>query len=122
MMNSRGEQVFVEREPYERNGRRYFSYFVSGTIRGKDVRVAVTPPDKGGYAVLDIVFGEENRVALVAKPYEIKDENDGQSRQRQHLRSAFVGRGRRGVRVHREAREAVGQVAAQYARQESVKR
>ena len=73
MMNSRGEQVFVEREPYERNGRRYFSYFVSGTIRGKDVRAAVTPPDKGGYAVLDIVFGEENRVALVAKPYEIKD-------------------------------------------------
>lgn len=54
MTNSRGEQVFVEREPYERNGRRYFSYFVSGTIRGKDVRVAVTPPDKGGYAVLKI--------------------------------------------------------------------
>ena len=27
MTNSRGEQVFVEREPYERNGRRYFSYF-----------------------------------------------------------------------------------------------
>ena len=56
---------------------RYFSYFVRGTIRGKDVRVAVTPPDKGGYAVLDIVFGEKNRVALVAKPYEIKDETTG---------------------------------------------
>ena len=47
MTNSRGEQVFVAREPYERDGRGYFPYFVSGTIRGKDGRVAVTPPDQG---------------------------------------------------------------------------
>lgn len=77
MTNSRGEQIFVEREPYERNGRRYFSYFVSGTIRGKDVKVAVVPPDKGGYTVLDIVFGNEMSAELILKPYEIKDDATG---------------------------------------------
>ena len=48
-------KIVVERETYEKDGKSYFSYFIKGNIRGKDIRVLVTPPDKGGYAVLDIV-------------------------------------------------------------------
>lgn len=70
-------QIFVERETYEKNGKTYFTYFIKGTVRGKDVRVAVVPPDKGGYAVLDIVFGDQMSAQLVTKPFEIKDDATG---------------------------------------------
>ena len=70
-------QIFVERETYEKNGNTYFTYFIKGTVRGKDVRVAVVPPDKGGYAVLDIVFGDQMSAQLVTKPFEIKDDATG---------------------------------------------
>lgn len=39
--------------------------------------MAVVPPDRGGYTVLDIVFGDEMAAQLVAKPFEIKDEATG---------------------------------------------
>lgn len=67
-------KLMVERETYEKNGNTYYTYFVKANIRGKDVRIAVTPPDKGGFAVLDIVFGNEMKADLIAKPYEIKDD------------------------------------------------
>ena len=70
-------QIFVERETFEKNGRTFFSYFIKGNIRGKEVKVAVVPPDKGGYTVLDIVFGDAMAAELVLKPYEIKDESTG---------------------------------------------
>ena len=70
-------QIFVERETYEKNGKTYFTYFIKGTVRGKGVRVAVVPPDKGGYAVLDIVFGDQMSAQLVTKPFEIKDDVTG---------------------------------------------
>ena len=82
--NNNSKQIFVERETFEKNGRTFFSYFIKGVIRGKDVKVAVVPPDKGGYTVLDIVFGNEmsafgNEMSaeLILKPYEIKDEATG---------------------------------------------
>ena len=71
------KKLFVERETFEKNDKTYFSYFVKGQIRGKDVKIAVVPPDKGGYAVLDIVFGNEMKAELVVNPFEIKDENTG---------------------------------------------
>lgn len=70
-------QIKVEREIFEKNGKQYFSYFIKGTIRGKDVRILVTPPDKGGFAVLDIVFGNEMQADLITNPYEIKDDATG---------------------------------------------
>ena len=63
----------VEREEYVKNDRTFYSYFVKGKIRGKSVRVSITPPDIGGYTVLDIVFGNENKAELVVTPYEMKD-------------------------------------------------
>ena len=39
--------------------------------------MAIVPPDRGGYAVLDIVFGNEMQAELVVNPYEIKDDATG---------------------------------------------
>ena len=69
--------IAVERDTFEKDGRTYFSYFIKGKVRGKDVRVLIVPPDKGGYTVLDIVFGEAMAAELVLRPYEIKDEASG---------------------------------------------
>ena len=70
-------QIKVERETFEKDGKSYFSYFINGKIRGKDVRILVTPPDKGGFTVLDIVFGNEMQADLIVNPYEIKDDATG---------------------------------------------
>ena len=67
-------KIFVERDTYEKQYNTYFSYFIKGKVRGKDVKATVVPHDVGGYAVLDIVFGEAMEAELVLKPYEIKDE------------------------------------------------
>lgn len=75
--NTNNKQIFVERETFEKNGRTFFSYFIKGNIRGKDVKVAVVPPDRGGYTVLDIVFGDQMAAQLVAKHFEIKDDATG---------------------------------------------
>ena len=71
------KNIFVEREVFEKDGKSYFSYFIRGNVRGKDVRVAIIPPDKGGYTVLDIVFGSAMAAELVVKPFEIKDDATG---------------------------------------------
>ena len=70
-------QIKVERDTYEKDGKTYYSYFIKGNIRGRDIRVLIVPPDKGGYTVLDIVFGEGMEAELVLNPYEIKDESMG---------------------------------------------
>ena len=44
--NTNNKQIFVERETFEKDGRTFFSYFIKGNIRGKDVKVAVVPPKK----------------------------------------------------------------------------
>ena len=69
--------ICVERDTYEKNGKSYFSYFVKGCVRGKDFRVLGTPPDRGGYTVLDIVFGEAMSAELTVTPFEMKDEATG---------------------------------------------
>ena len=76
-MGNNNVTIFVERETFEKNGKTYFSYFIEGEIRGKHVKAAVVPPDKGGYTVLDIVFGGAMAAELVVKPFEMKDEATG---------------------------------------------
>ena len=79
MANNTDKNLVVEREVFEKDGRSYFSYFIRGAIRGKEVKVAIIPPDKGGYAVLDIVFGNTMAAELVVKPFEIKDDATGKT-------------------------------------------
>jgi len=76
-MEKKQNKIIVERETFEKDGKTYFSYFIKGQIRGKDVKVAVVPPDKGGYTVLDIVYGSEMKASLKVTPFEIKDETTG---------------------------------------------
>ena len=71
---NKNNQVLVVRETYEKDGNTYFSHVVKGVIRGKEVKATVVPHDVGGYAILDIVFGDAMTAELVLKPYEIKDE------------------------------------------------
>ena len=68
------KQIVVERETFKLKDKEYYSYFVKGTVRGREVKAGVIPPDKGGYVVLDIVFGDAMSAELTIKPYEIKDD------------------------------------------------
>ena len=70
-------KIIVEKATFEYNDKEYSSYFIAGKIKGKDVKVALMPPDKGGWAVLDILFSDTNQGELVVKPYELKDEKTG---------------------------------------------
>lgn len=67
--------IMVERETYEKNEKTYYTYFIRGKARGRDIRASVVPPDVGGYKVLDIVFNDAPEAELVITPYEIKDEH-----------------------------------------------
>ena len=40
-MEKKDAKIVVERETFEKNGKTYFSYFIKGKIRGKDVRILI---------------------------------------------------------------------------------
>ncbi len=56
----------VYRRPFKskRTGKVYDSYFTKGKIRGKDVEISLAPPDRKGYELLSIVFGDAKSVDL----------------------------------------------------------
>ena len=56
--------VYGERELIEKNGKSFYTYFIKGMIRNVNVKIAIIPPDFGGYTVLDIVYGKENAYIL----------------------------------------------------------
>ena len=78
-MSNKNQTILVERETYEKGGKTFYTYFIKGKLGGKDAKIALSPPDIGGYTVLDIVFGSEKQAELVIRPYEIKDEKTGES-------------------------------------------
>lgn len=39
-------KIKVERETFESNGKEYFSYFIKGNVRGRDIKAGVIPPTK----------------------------------------------------------------------------
>ena len=72
------QQLFVQKEPFEYNGKTCYHYFIKGVVRGHEVKIDLAPPNKdtdmGGYTVLDIVFGDADRADLIIEPFEIEDE------------------------------------------------
>jgi len=76
--NNEEKVIKVERETFEMDGKSYYSYYIKGSIRGREVKIAIAPPDKendvGGYTVMDIVYGNAKSAELKIKPFEIKDE------------------------------------------------
>ena len=72
------QQLYVQKEPFEYNGKTYNHYYIKGKVRGREVKIELAPPNKdtdmGGYTVLDIVFGEEDIAELIVEPFEMEDE------------------------------------------------
>lgn len=67
------KNIKVERGLFDYKGKQYNEYSISGTVRGTEVKIKLAPPDKkdkGGYTVLDIVFGNENEADFVVVPFE----------------------------------------------------
>jgi hypothetical protein len=63
-MAKTNEGLSVVRKTYKKNGKEYYNYVVLGKVRGKEVSVSLIPSDIGGYALLDIVFNNENTLPL----------------------------------------------------------
>ena len=76
------QQLYVQKEPFEYNGKTYHHYFIQGMVRGREVKVELAPPNKdtdmGGYTVLDIVFVDADRADLIIEPFEITDDKTKQ--------------------------------------------
>ena len=72
------QQLYVQKEPFEYNGKMYNHYYIKGVVRGREVKIDLAPPNKdtdmGGYTVLDIVFGDADRADLIIESFEIEDE------------------------------------------------
>lgn len=71
MANNNG--IKVEKGTFEYKGKTYDEYYISGNVRGRDVKIKLAPPDKndkGGYTVLDIVFGNKDTADFVTEPFE----------------------------------------------------
>ena len=76
------QQLFVQKEPFEYNGKTCYHYFIKGVVREHEVKIDLAPPNKdtdmGGYTVLDIVFGDADRADLIIEPFEITDDKTKQ--------------------------------------------
>jgi len=59
------KKLTVEREAFDLNGKTCYSYFVRGTVRGREVKAQLIPQDNGGYVILDIVFDKSDTAELV---------------------------------------------------------
>ncbi len=59
-------KIFLERESFKgSDGRDFWSYFVSGKVRNRNVKVDFIPKDKGGYEPLDIIFDVTKKAELI---------------------------------------------------------
>lgn len=59
------KKITVEREAFDHNGKTCYSYFVKGTVRGREIKAQLAPQDNGGYVLLDIVFDKADTADLV---------------------------------------------------------
>lgn len=70
--------LYVEREEFvSKDGNTYYSYFLKGKIRGRDIKVDFSPKDAGGYEVLDILFDVQPKAQLIIGDEEMIDSTTG---------------------------------------------
>lgn len=67
------EKVFVQRQLVTKEDKEFYSYFIDVVVRGKANRVLISAPDVGGYKVLDIVFGNEDKAELTVQKMTMTD-------------------------------------------------
>lgn len=73
--------LILERESFKGNdGKDYFSYFLKGKIRNRDVKVDFAPKDKGGYEPLDIIFDVDPKAELIMSEETMVDSNGKETR------------------------------------------
>lgn len=73
--------LILERESFKGNdGKDYFSYFLKGKIRNRDVKVDFAPKDKGGYEPLDIIFDVNPKAELIMSEETMVDSNGKETR------------------------------------------
>lgn len=75
-MANNKNNIKVEKGEFEYKGKSYAEYFISGNVRGRDIKIKLAPPDKndkGGYTVLDIVFGNEATADFITEPFEFQN-------------------------------------------------
>lgn len=67
----------IEREPYvsKKTGKPGFTYYLKGTVRGREVKAKVVPKDKGGFEVLDIIYDGAIACDLRVEKGEMKNED-----------------------------------------------
>jgi hypothetical protein len=66
-------KVFVQRQLVTKEDKEFYSYFIDVVVRGKANRVLISAPDVGGYKVLDIVFGNEDKAELTVQKMTMTD-------------------------------------------------
>lgn len=70
------EKLLIERETYKgKDGKDYWSYFMRGKVRNRDVKVDFAARDQGGYEVLDIVFDGAETAELIMHDEEMTDDS-----------------------------------------------
>ena len=67
------KNLIVQREVYEKEGKKYYNHVIKDVVQGRNVVVHLKPKDIGGYTVLDIIFGDLESLPLVVKPFKIED-------------------------------------------------
>ena len=65
--------IYVQRELVKKDNKEFYAYFIEGVVRGKEVKVLISAPDFGGYKVLDIVFGDEDKAELTVQTMTMTD-------------------------------------------------
>ena len=85
-MEKKTNKIVVERETFVQEDKTYYSYFIKGKLRGKDVKIAVVPPiilsaeeqcwmayHEAGHAVVAVALPEilpVVRVSMIPPPGE----------------------------------------------------
>lgn len=69
------KNIMLEHETYVKEGKSYFAYCVKGQIKGKEVKASMIPKDIAGYALLEVIFGDQDKVPLCVTPYEMTTES-----------------------------------------------
>ncbi|MBQ8356217.1 MAG: hypothetical protein IJX39_00250 [Clostridia bacterium] len=62
-------------KPRTRGAKPVHVYNIEGELRGQKISVAMNPPDKRGFSLLDLVYGDAVALPLWMVPYEMKDDN-----------------------------------------------
>ena len=101
------QQLYVQKEPFEYNGKMYNHYYIKGVVRGREVKIDLAPPNKAGHRIRRRGQGRPHHRAVRDRGRKDQEGHQGKPLYRPH-----GGRGRQSLRMHGKALAHVGQVAS----------